>query len=405
MRIRSLTQQAKRSVRNRQLTRRRTKDQRPSILREGRSTAVSRHICLLFFSDGHPHLSSSLYLSLPLSPSSFCLSSLLLLPFSLSILETSLLPFLSLSSSLSLAFCAMALPALLWPASRHCRLPLNRVTTAAVAAARRHAHADIQPAPLSAFSSHTEPLRVAVIGTSGGIGRALALRLAANPAVGTLFAVSRSTTDPIASAGAEVHTLSGIDITSEADVARAAAAVTASGNGTLDLVIVATGLLQRSAPPQPAIAPEKTWRDLDADVFLEVMRINTLGPALVGKHFLPLLPRRGRAVFSAISARVGSIGDNGMGGWHAYRASKAALNMLLRNFAIELGRKNKTAVVASLHPGTVATDLSRPFQKGVPEGKLFSTDYSADSLLSVLDGLKPSDSGGFFAWDGERIEY
>jgi NAD(P)-dependent dehydrogenase (short-subunit alcohol dehydrogenase family) len=132
-------------------------------------------------------------------------------------------------------------------------------------------------------------------------------------------------------------------------------------------------------------------------------RINTVGPALVMKHFAPLMLREQRAVFAALSARVGSISDNRLGGWHSYRASKAALNMLLRNLAVELGRSHPQAVVAGLHPGTVDTGLSRPFQKGVADGKLFAPAYSAERLLAVLDGLTPADSGGVFAWDGARI--
>ena len=142
---------------------------------------------------------------------------------------------------------------------------------------------------------------------------------------------------------------------------------------------------------------------MTADHLLRDYRINTVGPALVAKHFLPLLPRDRRAVFAALSARVGSISDNRLGGWHSYRASKAGLNMILRNLAVELARSHPQAVVAGLHPGTVATDLSAPFQKGVRPEKLFTPAYSAERLLAVLDGLTPADSGGVFAWDGARI--
>jgi len=131
--------------------------------------------------------------------------------------------------------------------------------------------------------------------------------------------------------------------------------------------------------------------------------VNNVGHALVAKDFLPLMPRDEREVFAALSARVGSIGDNRMGGWHSYRASKAALNMILKNLAIETGRTHKQAVVAGLHPGTVATALSEPFQRGVAENKLFDADYSAEKLLEVLEGLTPADSGGVFAWDGQRV--
>jgi len=132
-------------------------------------------------------------------------------------------------------------------------------------------------------------------------------------------------------------------------------------------------------------------------------RINAIGPALVAKHFLPLLTRERKAMFAALSARVGSIEDNQLGGWHAYRASKAALNMLLKTLSIELARQNPTAICVGLHPGTVDTRLSEPFQRGVPEGKLFSPQKSARHLLNVFDTLSPEQSGQIFAWDGQRI--
>ena len=131
--------------------------------------------------------------------------------------------------------------------------------------------------------------------------------------------------------------------------------------------------------------------------------VNTIGPALIAKHALPLLPKTGKSVFAALSARVGSISDNGLGGWHSYRASKAALNMLLKNFAIELKFKRKEAVCIGLHPGTVDTGLSQPFQKNVADGKLFTPAYSAARLLSVIDGAAPADSGKCFAWDGAEV--
>lgn len=180
-----------------------------------------------------------------------------------------------------------------------------------------------------------------------------------------------------------------------------AAAEECRGHGPIDLVIVATGMLHKG----PGLMPEKRLKDIDATTMTEVLRVNTIGPALLAKHLLPGLRRDAKAVFAAISARVGSIGDNHLGGWASYRASKAALNMLIRTFAIEQSRTHPDAVVATLHPGTVDTNLSRPFQRNVPEGKLFTTDFVAERLLSVLDGLTSTSTGGFFAWDGKRIEY
>ena len=134
-------------------------------------------------------------------------------------------------------------------------------------------------------------------------------------------------------------------------------------------------------------------------------RLNTTGPALVAKHFLPLLARDRKAAFAALSARVGSIEDNGLGGWYAYRASKAALNMAIKTLSIELARRYPLALCVGLHPGTVDTALSKPFQAGVPQERLFSPAQSARHLLSVLDELTAEDSGKLFAWDGRRIPF
>jgi NAD(P)-dependent dehydrogenase (short-subunit alcohol dehydrogenase family) len=165
------------------------------------------------------------------------------------------------------------------------------------------------------------------------------------------------------------------------------------------LVIIATGALQGPGFPQP----EKTYRALDPAALMESFRLNTVGPALVAKHLLPLMAPRGKTVFAALSARVGSIGDNRAGGWHAYRASKAALNMILRNLAIETARRNPHAICVGLHPGTVDTGLSRPFQRGLAEGQLFTPETSARHLLTVIDALTPADSGRVLAWDGQTV--
>jgi NAD(P)-dependent dehydrogenase (short-subunit alcohol dehydrogenase family) len=223
-----------------------------------------------------------------------------------------------------------------------------------------------------------------VIGASGGIGGALAAQLREVPAFGAVFALARSFTG-------DGH----IDITDEASVAACANRL----GGPLRLVIVATGALQGPGFPQP----EKTYRALDPVALMESFRLNAVGPALVAKHLLPLMAPRGKTVFAALSARVGSIGDNRAGGWHAYRASKAALNMLLRNLAIEVGRRNPDVICVGLHPGTVDTGLSRPFQRGLPEGQLFTPEISARHLLTVIDGLTAADSGTVLAWDGTTI--
>ncbi len=219
-----------------------------------------------------------------------------------------------------------------------------------------------------------QPRRAAVIGASGGIGAAFAAALTAGG------------TEVIALARAD------LDLEDEASIVAAAARV-----GTpLDLVIVATGLLHGDG-----IAPEKAMRDLSAANLARYFAVNATGPALVAKHFLPLLARDRRAVFAALSARVGSISDNRLGGWYGYRASKAALNMLVRTLAIELARTRPEALCVALHPGTVDTRLSQPFQRGVPD--LFTPERSAAAMLDVLATLTPADSGGCFAWDGTRV--
>ena len=164
-----------------------------------------------------------------------------------------------------------------------------------------------------------------------------------------------------------------------------------------DLVIVATGLLHRNGK-----GPEKSLRELDPEWMLENYRINAVGPALIAKHFLPLMPRNQRTVFAVLSARVGSISDNRLGGWHSYRASKAALNMLIRNISIEWQRKNPQAIIVGLHPGTVETGLSAPF-KGNPATERFAPAKAAEQLLRVLDGLNPEQSGQLFGFDGALI--
>jgi NAD(P)-dependent dehydrogenase (short-subunit alcohol dehydrogenase family) len=149
--------------------------------------------------------------------------------------------------------------------------------------------------------------------------------------------------------------------------------------------------------------PEKSIRHLDMGWLETVMRVNAFGPILAAKHFLPLMPRTRKTVFAALSARVGSITDNHLGGWHGYRASKAALNMFLKTAAIEYARSHKQASVIGLHPGTVATPLSRPYQKGIPEDKLFTPDYATRKLLDVIENVTPKETGQIFAWDGSVI--
>ena len=235
-------------------------------------------------------------------------------------------------------------------------------------------------------------MRAIVFGASGGIGQALSTQLAARNDISRVYAVSRNP----APSGPNIVSYTA-DITHEADLATFAGSLKAEGD--IDLVIVATGLLSNDR----GLSPEKSYRHQTMDAFEQVFRANTFGPALVAKHMLPLMPRNRRAVFAALSARVGSISDNRLGGWHAYRASKAALNMLVRNYTIEQARISDQFIAVSLHPGTVDTGLSQPFQSNVPDAQLFTADQSAKHLLSVIDSLTPVDSGKCFDWAGKEV--
>lgn len=223
-----------------------------------------------------------------------------------------------------------------------------------------------------------------VIGASGGIGEALLTRLQQDARFARVLGLSR-------------HSQPALDLLNEASIAQAAAHVAGLGV-PLRLLIDATGLLHG-----PGLQPEKSWQQLDPVKMAQAFAINAIGPALLMKHFLPMLPREGRAVFATLSAKVGSIGDNQLGGWYSYRASKAALNQLVRTAAIELRRRQPQALCVALHPGTVTTELSAPFAK---TGLLVQApDPAAARLLGVIDGLQAADSGGFFNHDGSALPW
>lgn len=246
----------------------------------------------------------------------------------------------------------------------------------------------------STLNSFPRRCNVALIGASGGIGQALLELLSSDPRVANLTAFSRnepSTHLPDVDYG---H----LDFDDESTIA--AAARRASREGPLDLVIVSTGILWSG----DSLRPEKAMKELDLDALATLFAVNAAGPALVAKHFLPRLRKETKSLFAALSARVGSIGDNRLGGWYSYRASKAALNMLLRTLSIEHARQWPDSVVVGLHPGTVDTGLSSPYTSRTPKEKLFTPVTSARHLLRVIDGLVPEDSGSVYAWDGKRIE-
>ena len=234
---------------------------------------------------------------------------------------------------------------------------------------------------------------IAIFGASGAIGGALTEHLAHLYPDAMLTAFSR-----------RLRTYNSPRINSrilnyENEVEIETAAELVAEKGPLDLVIVASGLLH-----DDETMPEKSLRDLSGDKFLKLFNVNTVTPAIVAKHFIPRLNTNTPAIFAALSARVGSISDNRLGGWYAYRASKAALNMVIKNLAIEAARRNKEATIVGLHPGTVDSALSKPFQSNVPDGKLFTPNDAAEKLCRVLANLSPCQSGLCFAWDGQEIK-
>lgn len=244
------------------------------------------------------------------------------------------------------------------------------------------------------------PSHIAILGTGGAIGAALLDKAAQLYPAATIWGISRQPAKAPGSIQSQPR-ISDLQLgggyCDEASLAEAAAACAA--HGPLDLVIVATGILHT-----PTTKPEKSLRQLSAESFAQLFAANTIAPALIAKHFLPVLAKDRPALFAALSARVGSISDNRLGGWYSYRSSKAALNMVIKTAAIEMARKAPQSIVVSLHPGTVDSPLSKPFQANVPKGKLFTPEFCASRLLAVMAELRPADSGRCFAWDGSPVD-
>lgn len=245
-------------------------------------------------------------------------------------------------------------------------------------------------------------MNVLIVGASRGIGLGFVQALLGDRSVGQVYATYRSESAElltIAPGAGEKLQCFAVDITNEEQVAAMMTAIAAK-TPQLHLVINCVGTLHNEQ-----FQPEKSLRQINLEQLTQYFQINAAGSVILAKHLLPLLKHGDRAVFANISAKVGSIGDNALGGWYGYRASKSALNMLMRNVAIEYKRSCPRAIVTLLHPGTTDTRLSQPFQRNVPPEKLFSVDRTVGQLLAVINNLQETDSGEFFSWDGNRIPW
>lgn len=240
------------------------------------------------------------------------------------------------------------------------------------------------------------PRRAAIFGASGGIGAAIC-RLLADQGC-EVMAFSRGGDVPRHGA---IQSFS-FDLEDESSII-AAIADAGVASDPPDLVIAASGVLTLQGDEGECFGPERSLKSLDPAIMARIMQINAIGPAMIAKHVLPAMPRDAPWVFCAVSAKVGSISDNRLGGWYSYRASKAALNMLVKNFAIEMGRTHQQGIVVAMHPGTVDTPMSAPFQTNVPDGQLATRHQAACNVLGVLQKLGVEDSGKLLAWDGSEI--
>jgi NAD(P)-dependent dehydrogenase (short-subunit alcohol dehydrogenase family) len=244
-----------------------------------------------------------------------------------------------------------------------------------------------------------------IVGASRGIGLGFVKALLQQTNVTKIYATYR---DP--STAEELLILSqqhpeklvclAVDITDETTIAAAIEKITLEID-TLNLALYCVGILHEGK-----LQPEKSLKQIVPENLLTYFQINSIGTVLLAKHLMPLFRNsREKSIFASISAKVGSIGDNRLGGWYGYRASKAALNMFIKTISIEYSRRCPKTIVVALHPGTTDTRLSKPFQKNVPVDKLFSIEYTVDRLLKVLANLELKDSGEFFSWNGDRLPW
>lgn len=246
--------------------------------------------------------------------------------------------------------------------------------------------------------------RALVLGANGGIGLAFVEQLLADPSIARIHATYRDRAKAdrlfaLAAASTDRLRILPLDLTQETEI-EAAIATVRQDSDRLHLVINCVGFLHDGQQQ-----PEKSLRHIKAENLARYFQINSISAVLLAKHLQPLLRHEERSVFANLSAKIGSIGDNFLGGWYGYRASKAALNMLMRNVAIEYKRTCRNAIVTVLHPGTTDTRLSEPFQRNVPPEKLFSPERTAAQLLAIIHRLTPEESGSFFSWDGQELPW
>ena len=243
-----------------------------------------------------------------------------------------------------------------------------------------------------------------IIGASQGIGLGFVQKLLLEPQIAKVYATYRqqeTATDLIALAQSHPQKLIYLpmDVTDEAQIEICVKKISQDVK-QLHLVINCVGILHDSQ-----LKPEKSLRQINSENLLKYFQINSIASVLLAKHLLPLFTHQNSSVFACISAKIGSIGDNRLGGWYGYRASKAALNMLMRNTAIEYRRRSPKTIVVTLHPGTTDTRLSQPFQKNVPPEKLFPVERTVIQLLDVIANLEDTDTGEFFSWDGSKLPW
>lgn len=254
---------------------------------------------------------------------------------------------------------------------------------------------------ITTIACATTPIRAIVTGASRGIGLAVVRALLDTPGVAHVDALARGATTSAGLGAIDDARLRRVDIDlADADAIAAYGACMHGANTRVQLLFNAAGVLHAQS-----VQPEKALDAIDADALQRVFAINAFAPILLARALQRCIPVDAPAVFASLSARVGSIGDNTLGGWYAYRASKAAQNQLLRTLAIEWHRTRPRATCLLLHPGTVDTDLSRPFQSRVPADRLFDADRAARRLLDIVAQATPADSGRFIAWDGRDIPW